>query len=381
MDFTLSADQQRWHDAAIEFAGRELVDGLDGRDDRREFWREGWLRCARFGLQGLPIPPEFGGKGLGVAETIAAMEGIGYGCADNGLIFAINAALWTVSLPLEKYGTPAQKQRYLPGLCDGSIIGANGASEADAGSDIFSMKTRANRSEAGWSLTGRKTWCTSAPLADLFVVYASTRPENGVMGISAFLVPSPAEGLRIVREIPRMGLRTVPMGEVEFEDCRLPHDALLGREGRGAEVFHASMEWERGAILASAVGTMRRQLERCVEHARTREQFGRPIGKNQAISHRIVDMAVRLEACRLLVYKIGWLKANGRDASAESAMAKLHVSECFVQNSLDAVRIFGASGYATEMGVERDLRDSVGSLIYSGSNEIQKEILAKKLGL
>ena len=381
MDFSLTPDQRQWHDSTLEFARDSLDDDLLGRDDRREFWREGWSRCARFGLTGLPIPKEFGGQGLGLPETIAAMEGLGYGCADNGLIFGLNASLWTVAVPLAMHGNDEQKRRFLPGLCDGTLIGANAASEADAGSDIFAMKASAERRGDGWIVNGRKTWCTGAPVADLFTVYARTEAEPGVMGITAFLVPNDAPGLRVVREIPKMGLRTVPMGEVALEDCELPDALRLGRRGRGGVVFAGSMEWERGAILASTLGTMRRQLDRCVAHARAREQFGQAIGKFQSVSNRIVDMALRLETCRPLVYKIGWLKSLDRDASAEAAMAKLHVSECFVQNSLDAVRIFGASGYACETGIERDLRDSVGSLIYSGTNDVQRMIVARSLGL
>jgi len=383
MEFAFSAEQASWHEAAVRFARDELAVDLDlaGRDERREFWREGWVRCARFGLQGLPVPSEFGGRGLGLPETIAAMEGIGYGCPDNGLIFSINASLWTVAIPILLHGTDAQRRKYLPGLCDGSLVGANGASEPEAGSDIFSMRATATRSGDGWVLDGRKTWVTSGPVADLFVCYASTATDRGIMGISAFVVPRDAPGFRVVREIPKMGVRTVPMGELAMEGCRLPADALLGREGRGAEVFNASMEWERGSILASALGTMRRQLERCVEHARRRKQFGRPIGQFQAVAHRIVEMKLRLETCRPLVYRIGWRKARGEDATMEAALAKLHVSDCFVKNSLDAVQVFGASGYATETGIERDLRDSVGSLIYSGTSDIQRNIIARELGL
>jgi alkylation response protein AidB-like acyl-CoA dehydrogenase len=171
------------------------------------------------------------------------------------------------------------------------------------------------------------------------------------------------------------------MAELAFEGCALPRESLLGREGRGAEVFNGAMEWERGAILASTLGTMRRQLERCIDHARRRKQFGQPIGKFQAVAHRIVAMALRLETCRPLVYKIGWLKARGEDATLAAAMAKLHVSECFVQNSLDAIELFGAAGYAAEFGIERDLRDSVGSLISSGTNDIQRNIIAQQLRL
>ena len=381
MDFAKSPEEQHWHDSAAGFARQELDDDVIGRDDRREFSREGWRKCARFGICGLPVPVEFGGKGLGLPATIAAMEGLGLGCHDNGLIFALNAALWTVTLPLVKHGTEEQKRRFLPGLCDGSIVGANAASEVDAGSDIFAMKATAERRGDDWVLNGGKTWCTSAPVADLFTVYASSDPSKGVMGITAFLIPRDTPGFRVVREIPKMGLRTVPMGEIALQDCIVPDSLRLGREGRGAEVFSASMEWERGAILASALGTMQRQLGRCLAHAKSRKQFGRNIGEFQSVSNRIVDMALRLETCRPLVYKIGWLKAQGRDATTEAAMAKLHVSECWVQNSLDAVRIFGASGYAADLGIERDLRDSVGSLIFSGTNDVQRMILARRMGL
>ncbi len=383
MDFALSERQAAWQEAAIQFGREELAADLDlaGRDERREFWREGWRRCARFGIQGLPLPGEYGGKGLGLPETIAAMEGLGYACPDNGLIFAINASLWTVAIPILLYGTDDQKRRHLPGLADGSTVGANGASEPGAGSDIFSMVATARKDAGGWVLDGRKTWVTGGPVADLFVCYAATTPGRGALGISAFLVPADAPGFRVAREIPKLGVRTVPMGELALEGCRLPIDALLGREGRGAEVFNASMEWERGSILASGLGTMRRQLERCVAHARARRQFGQPIAKFQAVAHRVVEMKLRLETCRPLVYRIGWLKAQGKDATMEAALAKLHVSDCLVKNSLDAVQIFGASGYATETGIERDLRDGVGSLIYSGTNDIQRNIIARELGL
>lgn len=383
MDFALSDEQTAWRDASIRFARETLAVGLDlpARDEAREFWREGWRRCAEFGIQGLPIPEEYGGKGLGLPVTIATMEGLGYACADNGLIMALNASLWTVSTTILLHGTAEQRRRYLPKLSDGSIVGANGASEPEAGSDIFGMLATAERSADGWTLNGRKTWVTSGPVADLFVCYASTAPDRGIMGISAFIVPKDAPGFRVVREIPKLGLRTVPMGELAFEDCRLPPDALLGREGRGAEVFNCSMEWERGSILAGALGTMRRQLERCVEHARRRKQSGKPIGKFQSVANRIVEMKLRLETCRPLVYQIGWLKERGRDATMEAALAKLHVSDSFVKNSLDAVQVFGASGYASETGIERDLRDSVGSLIYSGTNDIQRNIIARELGL
>jgi alkylation response protein AidB-like acyl-CoA dehydrogenase len=380
MDFAFNESQQEWHDAALRFARESLVDpDLARRDESAEFWREGFDQCARFGIQGLTIPTKFGGQGVDLATAVAAMEGLGYGCADSGLLFAINAALWTVTMPIDRFGTDAQKQRYLPELCSGRIVGANAASEPEAGSDIFSMSTRAERNEQGFVLNGRKTWITAGPIADLFLCFAATDPSKGVLGISAFLVPRETPGFRVVREIPKMGMRTVPMGELVFENCLVPAHSLLGREGRGSQIFNASLEWERGCILASALGTMKRQLERCIERAQSRNQFGQPIGKFQSVSNRIVDMAMRLETSRLLVHRYAWLASNGRDATAAASMAKLHVSESFVQNSLDTVRIFGAAGYVKEGGVERDLRDSVGSVIFSGTNDIQRNIIARSL--
>jgi alkylation response protein AidB-like acyl-CoA dehydrogenase len=383
VDVPLNDEQHAWHDAAARFAADEMGDADDvrRRDESREFSRENYRKCARLGVLGLPVPVDYGGKGADLVTAVAAMEGLGYGCPDTGLVFALNASLWTVTMPILAFGTEAQKRRHLPGLCDGTTFGANAASEPDAGSDIFAMRTRAERRGGRWVLNGRKTWITGGPVADLFVAFAATDASKGALGITAFLIPAGTPGLRVVREIPKMGMRTVPMGELALEDCALADDARLGREGRGAIVFNAALEWERGAILAGTLGTMRRQLERCVAHARTRRQFGKTIGKFQSVANRIVDMKVRLDTCRPLVYAFARKKARGGDATVEAAVAKLHVSECFVQNSLDAVRIFGASGYATESGLERDLRDSVGGLIYSGTNDIQRNIIAQHLRL
>src|SRR5438105_10087791 len=223
------------------------------------------------------------------------MEGLGYGCPDTGLIFALNAALWTVTMPIVVFGTEAQKRRYLPGLCDGRLLGANGASEPEAGSDIFGMRTRAERQGDRWILNGRKTWITAGPIAEFFLCFAATDASKGILGISAFLIERETPGFRVVREIPKLGMRTAPMGELAFEDCALPAESLIGREGRGAPIFNAALEWARGAILAGALGTMRRQVERCIEHARTRKQFGQSIRKFQSVSNRVVDMTLRLE--------------------------------------------------------------------------------------
>jgi hypothetical protein len=381
MDFELSEDHAQLQRAAIEFARASLAGSRVDADRHECFDRNAWQACARFGVLGMAIPQDHGGLGLGLSALLAVMEGLGYGTRDQGLLFSINALLWTNSIPIVIYGTDDQRRRYLPGLIDGTLIGANGASEPDAGSDIFSMRTRAVRDGDSYVLNGTKTFVTNAPVADLVVAYATINPELGPTGITAFIIERGTPGMTVSCPLDKMGLRTSPMAELIFEDCRVPAANRLGREGRGALVFESSMEWERGCILATCLGVMRRQLDACIAHARTRKQFGKSIGKFQSVSNKIVDMKVRLDTCRPLVYRIGSLKDRKQPAVQEAAIAKLYVSDCFVKSSLDAIQIFGGYGYMTEQEVERDLRDAVGSTIYSGTNDIQRNIIAASLGL
>lgn len=377
----LTAEQIELQERAIAFARSALNSDMVARDRESLFDREAWRLCADFGVLGMPIPQEYGGHGLGLSELLAVMEGLGYGTRDQGLLFSLNAHLWTNSIPILTYGTEEQKRRYLPPLSDGSLIGANGASEPDAGSDVFGMRTRALRDGDSYVLNGTKTFVTNATVADVVVAYATLDPSLGPMGITAFIVDRDTPGLSVGKKLEKMGLRTSPMAELIFQDCRVPAANRLGREGRGAGVFECSMEWERGAILANCLGAMRRQLEECVRHARSRKQFGKAIGKFQSVANLLVDMRVRLDTCRPMVYRIGYLKDKGRDATAEAAVAKLHVSESYVKSCIDAVQVFGGYGYMTEQQIERELRDSVASTLYSGTSEIQRNIIARAMGL
>ena len=381
MDLELCEQQQPLQDAAIAFARSELNDDVIQRDHNEVFSAEGWKKCAHFGVMGLPVPSEYGGMGLGITEVIAVMEGLGYGSKDHGLLFSINAHLWTNTLPILVYGNDEQRKKYLPGLCNGDSIGANGASEPDAGSDVFAMRTRAERKGDCYVLNGTKTFVSNAPVANLFTVYATVDARLGAMGITAFLVERGTPGLTVTRSMEKMGLRTSPMAEVAFDDCTIPVANRLGREGRGVAIFESSMEWERGCILANYLGLMRRQLEGCIEHVRNRKQFGKAIGKFQSVANRVVDMKVRLDTCRPLVYRIGWLKERNKPAMLESALAKLYVSESLVSSCMDAVQIHGGYGYMVEQGIERELRDAFGSTLYSGTSEIQRNIIAKCLGI
>ncbi len=379
--FELTEEQLRLHKGAIAFARESLTSNMIARDRDSHFDRDAWRRCADFGVLGMPIPQEFGGLGLGLTDLLAVMEGLGRGTRDQGLLFSLNAHLWTNSIPILQYGSDEQRRKYLPPLSDGTLIGANAASEPDSGSDVFSMRTRAARDGDSYVLNGSKTFVSNAPVADLFVAYATVNPDLGPMGITGFIVERDTPGLSVSPHLEKMGLRTSPMAEVIFDNCRIQVSQRLGREGRGAAVFECSMEWERGCILASCLGVMERQLEDCLSHARSRKQFGKAIGKFQSVANRLVDMRVRIDTCRPLIYRIGVLKDRGHDTTTEAAVAKLYVSENYVKSCLDAVQIFGGYGYMTEQQIERDLRDSVSSTLYSGTSEIQRNIIAKGLGL
>jgi alkylation response protein AidB-like acyl-CoA dehydrogenase len=381
MDFSFTADQLALKASTIEFASKALNRNLRQREQAGEFSRDAWRTCAHFGIQGLPIPAEFGGNAADLLTTVLMMEGLGYACRDNGLIFSLNAQMWGIELPLLKFGTPAQQRAYLPGLVSGDLIGAHAITEADSGSDAFSMRTSAERRGDHYVLNGSKLYITNAPVADVVVVFATLNQSPGFAGACAFLVEKGTPGFVVSCGLDKMGLRTSPMGEIILTDCQVPVENRLGKEGAGMVIFNSSMEWERSCILASAVGVMQRQLETCVHYAQTRQQFGQAIGKFQSISNKIADMYLRLEAARLLIYKVAWLKEQGKSTLAEAALAKVFTSEAWVQSSLDAIQIHGAYGYMTESEIERDLRDSVAGTIYSGTSEIQRMIIARTLGL
>ncbi len=381
MDFAFSEDQLEFKKSAIHFARETLNEGIIERDRDAAFSDELWKKCADFGIQGSAFPEEYGGLNADIFSTMLLMEGLGYGCKDSGLLFAINGQMWTVQMPILRFGTKEQKERYLPKLCSGELIGANGVTEPDSGSDAFSLRTLARREGDCYVLNGTKTFCTMAPDAAVFMVFATVDRRKSFMGVTAFIVERDFPGFRVGKHIEKMGLRTAPMAELILEDCRVPVENRLGKEGNGAAIFEDTVEWERGCILASILGGMERQLEQCIKYSKERKQFGKAIGKYQSVANKIVDMKLRMETARLLLYKVAWEKQAHGKAAMDAALAKLYLSECWVRSCLDAVQIHGGYGYTTEYEVERDLRDSVGSRLYSGTSEIQRNIIARYLGL
>ena len=381
MDFEFSKEQLEFKQSAIRFAQKALTDDIIERDREAVFSRELWKKCADFGILGSAFPEQYGGNDADILSTMLLMEGLGYGCKDSGLIFAINSQMWSVQMPILRFGSDMQKDKYLNKLCRGEWIGADSITEPDSGSDAYSLRTSARLEGDYYILNGSKTFCTLAPVADVFIVFATVNKRIGFMGVTAFIIERDYPGFRVGKDIGKMGLRTAPFAELFLEDCKVPVENRLGKEGNGAAVFDVAIEWERSCILASLLGSMERQLEQSIKYAQERKQFGNPIGKYQSIANKIVDMKVRMETSRLLLYELAWKKKVHGKATMEAAITKLYLSESWIQSCLDAVQIHGGYGYTTEYELERDLRDSIGSTLYSGTSEIQRNIIAKYLGL
>jgi alkylation response protein AidB-like acyl-CoA dehydrogenase len=381
MNFSWSEEQQKLRDGTIAFARQTLNQGFAEREKQGEFSRALWSECAKFGIQGMPIPEEYGGSAQDVMTTMLAMEGLGYACLDQGLMFSLHAQMWSIEMPLLRFGTDEQKRRYLPRLCDGSILGAHGMTEPDTGSDAFALRTRADKKGDRYVLNGSKTFVTNAPAADMFVVFATVDRNKGMWGITGFVIDKGTKGLTVGNKLDKLGLTTSPTSEVFLQDCEVPAENILGKVGQGGPIFNHSMAWERSCILGSTVGTMQRELETCLEYAKTRKQFGKPIGNFQLVAAKLADMKVRLETSRLLLYRAAWLHSQGDPNALEGAIAKLAISDAAVASALDAIQIHGGYGYMREYQVERHLRDNVASKLYSGTSEIQRLIVARHLGL
>jgi alkylation response protein AidB-like acyl-CoA dehydrogenase len=382
MDFSYTPDQQTLRKEIIAFSRATLNGGTIERDRRQVFSRDLWAACGRMGLLGLPAPERYGGSGLDPVSCAIALEAFGYGCTDHGLVFSVSTHMVAAVIALSRFGTEEQKRRYLPGLCDGSLIGAHAMTESEAGSDPFAMRTRAVKDGDGWRIRGSKTFVSNGPEAQAIVVFAVTDPATRFHGgVTAFVIERDASGVSAGPSIEKMGLRTSPFCELSFDDVWVADGAVIGGVGGGAGVFTHAMDWERVCLFAAHVGQMERLMEQTIAYARARQSGGRAIGKHQAISHKIADMKVRVEAAKLLTYQAASKLEKTRGVSLDASISKLFVSEALVETARDAVQIHGAYGYTAEYEVERALRDAVGATIYSGTSEVQRNIIAAWLGL
>ncbi len=374
-DHPIKVETAQW--ARTELGRRDSI----ADDAASTFAVDDWQRCAERGIFRLLVPIELGGAGADLATALLTLEGLGQGCADNGLTFAAASQMLSTQIALTRFGSPAQQQRWLPGLLDGSSLAALAMTEPETGSDAFALSATAERRDDGYLLNGHKAYITFGPVCDMAIVFASTRPEAGSWGISAFLVDTTTEG--VVRSDVRgkMGMRTTPFGDLEFNDVIVPEEARLGREGAGARIFGAILDVERSYVFAPQVGAMERQLDDTIAYAKQRNQGGHPIGHYQAVAHRIVAMKERHERARFYLYRAAMAEATGRNVTLYASLAKLVAGELGIESALDASVVQGARGYLTEFEIERNLRDAVGGLTYSGTADIMRNVIARHLGL
>lgn len=350
------------------------------RDRAGEFSHDDWTLCAERGVLGLILPPEYGGSGCDPLTYVRAMEGLGYGCLDNGLLLSMGAHVLAAEVPIWKFGDEDQRRRYLPELAAGRLVGANAMTEPGSGSDALSLVTTAERDGDFYRLTGRKRYVTNAPIADVFVVYATVDPELGFNGVTAFLVERGDVGVSVKDQAEKMGLRTARWGEIELDACRIPASRRLGGERRGASIFARTMEWERSLLLAPWLGVIEREIDECTLHSRRRRQFGKHIGHFQSISNRIVDMRIRWELSRMLLYRAA-TELGQPETSIFPEAGKLYVSEAAAEIFTSVMQIYGALGYTSDGHTERNLRDALGMTITSGTSDMQRVIIAGKLGI
>ncbi|GAA2259249.1 acyl-CoA dehydrogenase family protein [Streptomyces amakusaensis] len=373
--------EQRALRAGLAPLMKDLNTGRIERDEAAAFSYDSWRTLAGTGLLGLPFDEKWGGLGQSLLTTMYVLEGLGEGCRDAGLSFSVCTHLVSTGVPIQRFGSEALKEQYLPRICSGELIGAHAISEPDSGSDALSMRTRAVRDGDEYVLNGSKAFVSNGPVAGLFTVYARTSDLPGPLSITAFLVERDTPGLRVGSPVAKMGLRTSPLSELYFDDCRIPATRVLGRQGSGFLVLDHVMRREILCSFIVNAGEMRHRVTRCVEYARTRTQFGRPIGEYQAVSHKIVDMEIGAETARHWLYGTAERMAAGKNVTRDIAMAKLVTSEANVASALAALQIFGGNGHMAEYGIEAELRNSVGSTVYSGTSEIQRNRIASLLGL
>ncbi|MCF6469989.1 acyl-CoA dehydrogenase [Nonomuraea sp. MG754425] len=351
------------------------------RDQGGEFPHAQWKLLAEQGLLRLPFDEKWGGRGEDLLSTMHVLEGLGYGCRDSGLNFAVSTHVVSTGVPVQAFGSDELKARYLPSICDGTAIGAHAITERHGGSDATSMRTTATREGEVYLLNGEKCFVSSGPVADLFLVYAKTDVDQGMFGMTAFVVERDTPGFEIGPPIDKMGLRTSPFCNLTFTDCAVPAANVVGRPGRGYFILDHVMKWEILCSFIISIGAARHRLERCVEFARSRLQFGASIGSCQLIADKIVDMRIGVETAARWLYDTAERFAAGEDVMVDIAISKLLASEANLKSAADAVQVFGARGYLTEYGIEKDLRDATGGTIYSGTSEVQRDKIARMLGI
>ena len=377
MEFALSVRQKKLLRKVRSFVDDHVLPRADRWDKTEKFPIEAWRVLSKAGLTGLPIPRKYGGAGEDVMSYVLAVEAISRGSAALGVTLAVHVSL--VSQPLLWFGTEKQKMRYLKPLAQGKQFGSFCLTEPGAGSDVAAMESKAVLKGNEYLIRGRKYFIVNAPMASTYLVFAMTDKSLAHRGISCFIVERDIPGVKIGKIFDKMGIRSSQVSEVIFDDVRVPVENMLGRQGDGFKIAMETLDCGRISIAAQAVGIAQASLDAAVEYARSRVQFGKPIGDLQAIRWMIADMATEIEAARLLTYRAAYLTDQGKRHTKEASMAKLFAASTAVEAARRALQIHGGYGYMTDLPLERYYRDAKITEIYEGTSEIQRLIISNEL--
>jgi alkylation response protein AidB-like acyl-CoA dehydrogenase len=374
--YGLTEEQDLFRQTVHEFGLREIVPVAHELDENEEYPRATLAKMAELGLMGLIVPEEYGGAGASTLDYVLAIEETSWADASHSVVMSVNNSL--VCEPILRFGTEEQKRRFLPPLARGAQVGAYCLSEPTSGSDASNMNTLARRHGDGWLLNGTKSWITNGGEAGLYLVYALTQTEGPKSkGITAFLVPADTPGLRAGNKEKKLGIRASSTTQIFFEDCYVTGDAVLGKVDEGFRIAMATLDAGRIGIGAQALGIAQRALDESVVYAKEREAFGHPIAEFQGLQWRLADMATRVEAARLLVYRAARMKDAGGPFSKEASMAKLAASETSMFCAHAAVQMFGGYGFVRDYPVEKLFRDAKITEIYEGTSEIQRLVISR----
>ncbi|MEC2055345.1 acyl-CoA dehydrogenase [Peribacillus psychrosaccharolyticus] len=377
MQFKLTEEHEMIRKMVRDFAKNEVAPTAAERDEEERFDMDIFKKMAELGLTGIPWPEEYGGIGSDYLAYCIAIEELSKVCASTGVTLSAHTSL--AGWPIYKFGSEEQKQKYLRPMAQGETIGAYGLTEPGSGSDSGAMRTTAVADGDEYILNGTKIFITNGGIADTYVVFALTDPASRQKGTSAFIVEKDFAGFSVGKKEKKLGIRSSPTTELIFENCRVPKENLLGKEGEGFKIAMMTLDGGRNGIAAQAVGIAQGALDAAVDYAKEREQFGKPIAAQQGIGFKLAEMATSVEAARLLTYQAAWLESEGLPYGKESAMSKLFAGDAAMKVTTEAVQVFGGYGYTKDYPVERYMRDAKITQIYEGTQEIQKLVISRML--
>lgn len=376
MNFQLSDEHEMLRKMVRDFAKKEVEPTAAERDEEERFDRGLFTKMAELGLTGIPWAEEYGGIGSDYLSYVIAVEELSRVCASTGVTLSAHTSL--AGWPLHKFGSEEQKQKFLKPMALGEKMGAYGLTEPSSGSDAGGMKTTAKKDGDHYILNGSKIFITNGGEAEIYIVFATTDPE-AKHGTSAFIVEKGTPGFTFGKKEKKLGIRSSPTLELIFDNCRLPAENLLGKEGEGFKIAMMTLDGGRNGIAAQAVGIAQGALDAAVAYAKERVQFGKPIGHQQGIGFKLADMATKVEAARLLTYQAAWLESEGLPYGKASAISKLYAGDIAMEVTTEAVQVFGGYGYTKDYPVERYMRDAKITQIYEGTNEIQRMVISRYL--